>query len=257
MDAIKIFVTLLVVIAGSFSTATVAWGKLLLGNQNEIRDIYVLIDTSASYLKAGQDFLQEEILHSVEEIIDELKAGDYLIIRTISENSITYNNHITKVDLSNYNKHKKELSRNPMLLAEYKKMGLKNAEKINEKKAAAKSQFNKRIINRFKNPVKKTDIKGAIASCQKHLSCSHTDHKKFIIIYSDLIDDADLENEKSLDLSGTTVIARYVIKPNASLLPDNLKKLKPVSYYETLKKLWKRQLKVEKFTLRTADAELY
>ena len=94
----------------------------------------------------------------------------------------------------------------------------------------------------FLEPSNQTDFVGALLTCQRFFEKRDYQGKR-LIIYSDMVEDAALEDASDVDLTGVAVEARFVTRPASQGAG------KTHQYFKSLESFWREKLNAEQFEL--------
>jgi len=207
-------------VAGCVDTSKVSRVALL----PETGITFLLIDNSLSYNNPTDNNSQRVMQMVKREIVTKLKQaqpGEHLIVRTIQAESDQLSAMITTLDLTRADLFfQKPKPINPIELKVWEGEKRDFDASIHERTAplieSAVNEFEIRGQPIFAAPSNSTDFVGALLTCQRFFE-KKTYHRKKLIIYSDMIEDAALEDDSQLQLADVEVEARFVTKPSPFL----------------------------------------
>lgn len=241
-------VTCLIVLGtGCVDTSTVGNVQIL---KPEKRITFLLIDNSLSYNNPDDPSSQRVMDLVKREIFGKLRQaqpGDHFIVRTIQSESNQLSAMITNLNLTRDDLHfQKPIPSNPieMKVWEKEKRDFESTIDASTKSSidSTCSEFEARGALLFATPSAKTDFIGALLSCQRFFEKQNYD-KKQLIIYSDMIEDAALEDANQLDLPDVDVLARFVTKPSGTDAEG------AHVYFKKLESIWRMKLRARNFEL--------
>ncbi|MDF1813846.1 MAG: hypothetical protein P1V20_16710 [Verrucomicrobiales bacterium] len=238
--------SLVLLTSGCVDTSTV--GKVLI--KPEKRITFLLIDNSLSYNNPADSASQRVMDLVKREITGKLRQarpGDHYIVRTIQSESNQLSAMITNLDLTRDDLHfQKPKPSNPIELKVWEREKRDFEESLGERTKAsidaACSEFEAQGELLFAYPSNQTDFVGALLTCQRFFEKRNYDQKK-LIIYSDMIEDAALEDDSQLELPDVTVVARFVTRP------PNQNTGGAHQYFKQLEQYWQTKLNAEQFEL--------
>lgn len=211
---------------------------------------FLLVDNSLSYNNPDDETSLRVMKMVREEILGRMRdagPGDHLIVRTIQSDS----NQLSAI-LSNLNLAKdlfhfgKPRPTNPIELKvwEGEKRVFEDTlqDEINPLVERAVGEFEENASRVFASPSRQTDFVGALLSCQRFFEKRNYQSRR-MIIYSDMIEDAALEDESLIDLTGVTVEARFVTRPVGDGPGDTH------LYFKALEAHWREKLNADEFEL--------
>lgn len=216
----------------------------------EKRITFLLIDNSLSYNNPADEGSQRVMDLVKGEILSKLKsaqAGDHFIVRTIQSESNQLSAMITNLNLTRDDFHyQKPKPSNPIELKVWEREKRDFEESVGERIQlaidSACREFEEEGAEIFMSPSNQTDFVGALLTCQRFFEKQNYD-KKELIIYSDMIEDAALEDESQLELPDVTVVARFVTKPVGETIEGTHQ------YFKRLESSWRSKLNAAEFEL--------
>jgi hypothetical protein len=211
---------------------------------------FFLIDNSLSYNNPADNASQRVMQMVRREIVAKLKQaqpGEHFIVRTIQAESDQLSAMITNLDLTQADLFfPKPRPTNPIELKVWEGEKRDFEASVQARTAplieSAINEFEIRGQPIFAEPSKSTDFVGALLTCQRFFEKQKYDHKK-LIIYSDMIEDAALEDDSQLQLSEVEIVARFVTKPSTQR-PGHTHQ-----YFKNLESNWRTKLAAPQFEL--------
>jgi len=214
------------------------------------RITFLLIDNSLSYNNPNDENSQRVMAMVKKQISDRLKAarpGERIFVRTIQSESNQLSAFLTQLNLDDESLYFMEPKpSNPIELKVWQKdkrdFEATIGDKMQGKIDTALAEFETRGQAVFSQPSNRTDFIGALLACQRFFSKGEYNYKN-LAIYSDMIEDAALEDDSLLDLSGVEVQAKFVTKPASEGAKETHR------YFLQLERKWEAKLKAAKFQL--------
>lgn len=227
---------------------TSSMGKVVIVPEKRIT--FLLIDNSLSYNNPANNGSQRVMDLVKREIMGKLRKahpGDHYIVRTIQSESNQLSAMITNLNLTKNDLHfQKPKPTNPIELkvweGEKREFIATVGERTKSAIDSACSEFEATGALLFAEPSNQTDFVGALLTCQRFFEKRDYDRKE-IIIYSDMIEDAALEDDSQLELPDVSVEARFVTKPSSEP-PGSTHQ-----YFKTLESRWRMKLNADQFEL--------
>lgn len=214
------------------------------------RITFLLVDNSLSYNNPKDENSQrvmDMVKQQISSTIKNARPGERIFVRTIQSESNQLSAFLTQLNLDDEALYFMEPKpTNPIELKVWQKEKRDFESTIGEKMQVkidnALAEFKTRGESVFAQPSNKTDFIGALLACQRFFTKGEYDYKN-LVIYSDMIEDASLEDDALLNLSGVAVQAKFVTKPASEGAKETHR------YFLRLESKWESKLQADKFEL--------